>query len=139
MSSCCVCTPGFWQMRRAGPLNRGHDEDRRGAHDPAAAIEQPHSPFATTRIPASTASSCAPRLLEAALIYMSVFIMDKNGDYSLYFIRYNLTLDPLIRHYPISDFPVFGYRTKNYGKAPSFVHDLFACIISGINPSLRVH
>lgn len=108
------------------------------AHDPAAAVEQPHSPFATTRIPASTASSCAPRLLEAALIYMSVFIMDKNGDYSLYFIRYNLSLDPLIRHYPISDFPVFGYRTKNYGKAPSFVHNLFACIISGINPSLRV-
>ena len=101
MSSCCVCTPGFWQMRRAGPLN--------------------------------------PRLLDAALIYMGVFIMHKNGDYSLYFIRYNLTLDPLIRHYPISDFPVFGYRTKNYGKAPSFVHDLFACIISGINPSLRVH
>ena len=86
------------------------------AHDPAAAIEQPHSPFATARIPASTASSCAPRLLEATLIYMSNLIMDKNGDYSLYFIRYNLTLDPLIRHYPISDFPVFGYRTKTTEK-----------------------
>ena len=55
------------------------------AHDPAAAVEQPHSPFATTRIPASTASSCAPRLLEAALIYMSVFIMDKTRGFSVVF------------------------------------------------------
>ena len=82
------------------------------AHDPAAAVEQPHSPFATTRIPASTASSCAPRLLEAALIYMSVFIMDKNGDYSLYFIRYNLTLPSsgIIRS-PISPYSVIGRKT----------------------------
>ena len=81
------------------------------AHDPAAAVEQPHSPFATTRIPASTASSCAPRLLEAALIYMSVFIMDKNGDYTLSGITSRSIPSSGIIRSPISPYSVIGRKT----------------------------
>lgn len=83
------------------------------AHDPAAAIEQPHSPFATARIPASTASSCAPRLLEAALIYMSVFIMDKMGTilYTLSGITSRSIPSSGIIRSPISPYSVIGRKT----------------------------